>query len=61
MSDEVYAREQRLKQQVQDLKIEINERQRRQEVSEIVETDFFQDLQAKARAIRRQRRERHSD
>ncbi len=60
MSEEVWAREQRLQQQVQDLKIEIDERQRQAQVSEIVETDFFQDLQAKARTIRRQRRDRPS-
>ncbi len=61
MSDEVFAREQRLKQQVQELKIEIDESKRREQVSEIVESDFFQDLQSKARAIRRQRRDRQSD
>lgn len=53
MAEEVKAREQRLKKQVQQLRIEIDEAKRKQQVSEIVETDFFVDLQAKARDIRR--------
>jgi len=36
----------------QGLRIEIDEGKRQKQVDEIVETDFFQDLQAKARAIR---------
>jgi methyl-accepting chemotaxis protein len=52
MAQEVYAREQQLKQQLQDLKIEIDESKRKKQVSEIVETDFFKDLQAKARKMR---------
>lgn len=61
MSNEVQAREQRLQKQVQDLKIEIDESKRQEQVSEIVDSDFFQDLQSKARAIRRQRRDRPSE
>jgi len=49
---EAYIREQRLRQQIQQLRIEIDEVQRQKQADEIVETDFFQDLQAKARAIR---------
>lgn len=52
MAREVYIREQKLKQQVQELKIEIDETKRRKQVNEIVETDFFKDLQAKARNMR---------
>jgi WD40 repeat protein/HAMP domain-containing protein len=52
MAREVYVREERLKQQVQQLRIEIDEAKRAKQVEEIVDTDFFQDLQAKARAMR---------
>jgi GAF domain-containing protein len=55
---EAYIREQSLRQEIQQLRIEIDEVRRQQQVSEIVETDFFQDLQAKARAMRRRRRRR---
>lgn len=53
---EAYIREQRLKQEIQQLRIEIDEAKRKKQVDEIVETDFFQDLQAKAREIRRRGR-----
>jgi len=58
MVRQVYAREEKLKQQVQELKIEIDEVKRKKQVKEIVDTDFFQDLQTKARNIRQQRRVR---
>ena len=48
---EAYIREQGLRQQIQQLRIEIDEAKRQKQVDEIVETDFFQDLQAKARAM----------
>ena len=47
-----YVREQGLRQEIQQLRIEIDETRRQHEVSEIVETDFFQALQAKARVMR---------
>jgi len=53
MAREVQAREQRLKAQVQELKIEIDRAQEARQVAEITETDYFQDLQAKARSLRR--------
>jgi HAMP domain-containing protein len=53
MAHEVYVREQRLKQQVRELRIEIDEAKRNKQVKEIVETDFFQDLTQKAQALRR--------
>jgi methyl-accepting chemotaxis protein len=56
MAREVYARTQSLKQQVQELRIQINEIKRQEQVSEVVETDFFRDLQARAKTLRRQRR-----
>jgi GAF domain-containing protein len=52
---EAYIREQSLKQEIQQLRIEIDEAKRQKQVSEIVDTDFFQDLQAKARSIRSRR------
>ncbi len=53
---EAYIREQSLQQQIQQLKIEIDEVKRQKQVSEIVDTDFFQSLTEKARAMREQRR-----
>jgi CHASE3 domain sensor protein len=52
---EAYIREQSLKQQIQQLRIEIDEAKRQKQVSEIVDSDFFQDLQAKAQSIRSRR------
>jgi C4-dicarboxylate-specific signal transduction histidine kinase len=48
----VQARERKLKQQVQELRIEIDQAKRERHVKEIVEGDFFQDLQGKARQMR---------
>lgn len=52
MVNEVVARQQRLRQQIRDLKIEIDQSRKAREVKEIVETDYFQSLQAKAQEIR---------
>jgi GAF domain-containing protein len=52
---EAYIREQGLKQEIQQLRIEIDEVKRQKQVEEIVDSDFFQDLQAKARHIRSRR------
>lgn len=52
MMNEVVARQQRLRQQIRDLRIEINETRKTQEVQEIVETDYFQALQEKAHKLR---------
>lgn len=52
MANKVYQREQSLRRQVEELKIEIDEAKRHTQVSEIVESDFFQDLQARSRALR---------
>jgi len=49
---EAYLREQGLREQIQQLRIEIDEVKRQQQVKEIVGSDFFQDLQAKARSVR---------
>ncbi|MFN6565487.1 MAG: cache domain-containing protein [Nostoc sp. ChiSLP01] len=52
MSQEVKAREQKLKQQVMELHIEIDEAKRASQVAEITETDYFQQLQKKARSLK---------
>ena len=52
MLGQVRKREENLKQQVEDLKIQIDDSKRKRQVSEIVDTDFFRDLQAKARTLR---------
>lgn len=58
MVSKVRQREESLKQQVAELKIEIDETKRRKQVSEIVDTDFFHDLQAKAQVLRQRSRHR---
>lgn len=52
MTDKVGTRERTLVQQVQVLKVEIDEAKRHQAVAEITDSDFFVDLAAKASAIR---------
>src|SRR5918998_540111 len=52
MARQVRGREQRLKQEVQQLRIEIDETRTARQVSEITETDYFQDLQRKADRLR---------
>ncbi|NDJ76202.1 MAG: cell wall metabolism sensor histidine kinase WalK [Chloroflexi bacterium] len=52
MVGKVATREQKLKQQVVELQIMIDESKRQEQVEEIVDTDFFRDLQSKARAMR---------
>ncbi len=49
---ESYIREQNLRVEIQQLRIEIDEAHRQKQVSEIVDTDFFQDLRAKAQNLR---------
>jgi len=52
MVSKVYRREQTLRKQVEELKIEIDETKRSRQVEEIVETDFFRDLQTRADRMR---------
>jgi two-component system cell cycle response regulator len=52
MASEIYAREQRLKQQVQQLRIELDEARQARQVAEITESDYFQQLEAKAQDLR---------
>jgi len=57
---EAYIREQQLKQEIKQLRIEIDEVKRQQQVAEITETDFFQDLKTRAEEIRRRGRRSRS-
>jgi DNA-binding response OmpR family regulator len=52
MAREVYAREQSLKQQVQDLRIQIDEAKKALEVAEITESDYFRQLKERAQHLR---------
>ncbi len=52
MTEKVGTRERDLTRQVQILKVEIDQKKREEAVSEIVDSDFFNDLTSKANAIR---------
>jgi two-component system, cell cycle response regulator len=52
MAAEVRSREQRLRQQVRQLRIEIDDARAARQVAEITQTEYFQDLQAKASKLR---------
>lgn len=52
MAKEVYAREQLLKQQLLELRIQIDEAKRERDVADITETEYFQQLREKARTMR---------
>jgi HAMP domain-containing protein len=58
MIEKVGRREKNLRNQVEKLKIEVDEAKRREQVKEIVDTDFFQDLQAKADSMRQRKKQR---
>lgn len=55
MARVVIQREERLRRQVEQLRIEIDRTKQREQVSEITESDFFQNLAARAHEMRRQR------
>lgn len=52
MTEQVRAREEKLKQQVEELKIEIDQSKRMQQVSQITKTDSFQQLKQKVKQLR---------
>lgn len=52
MIREVYAREQRLQQEVQELRIEVDKARQSQQVSKITGTDYFRQLRGKANDLR---------
>jgi CheY-like chemotaxis protein len=53
MAVEVQTREKQLRQEVARLKVEIDDVRKREQVAEITETSYFQDLQHKAAQLRR--------
>jgi CheY-like chemotaxis protein len=54
MASEVRAREDRLRREVAELRIEIDEAKQAQRVAEITGSDYFQDLRGRAAELRRQ-------
>ena len=52
MAAEIRSREQRLTQQVRQLRIEIDEARAARQVAEITQTQYFQELQARAAELR---------
>ncbi|MGK7876551.1 MAG: GAF domain-containing protein [Xenococcaceae cyanobacterium] len=52
MAREVYNREQKLKQQVVELQIQIDQSKKESEVAEIVGSDYFKELQQRAKKLR---------
>ena len=52
MAAEVYAREQSLKRQVQELRIQIDEVKKAREVAEITDSDYFRNLRERAQRLR---------
>ena len=57
MAHEVITREQKLREQVAQLRIEVDEAKRTSEVKRIVETEYFQDLQQRAKEMRKRSQE----
>ena len=56
MARQVYAREQQLQREVQQLRIEIDQERRAHEVSDITESEYFQQLLGKADELRKRAR-----
>jgi HAMP domain-containing protein len=52
MAREVRAREERLRREIKELSVQIDPDKRRRQVSEITETDYFRDLQRRAKELR---------
>jgi CRP-like cAMP-binding protein len=55
MAAQVHQREEELRKEVMELRIEINETKRQKQLEEITETDYFQKLQNQARSLRKRR------
>jgi CheY-like chemotaxis protein len=53
MAHEVRAREERLQQQVRQLRVQVDEARKARQVAEITETGYFQELQQKAALLRK--------
>lgn len=58
MVRQVHAREQTLKRQVEELRIEVDHARQSHQVSEITNSDYFQHLQSRAQELRRQNKAR---
>jgi len=56
MASEVASREKQLRQEVERPKVEIDDARKKEQVAEITETTYFQDLQQKAATLRRRMR-----
>lgn len=52
MAEKVRGREEMLRRQVEKLTIQVDQSKRQKAVQEVVDSDFFQDLQAKAKSLR---------
>ncbi len=61
MTIEVYMREQRLKQQVSNLQIEVDKIKQERQVQEITESDYFQQLQEQVKGLRRKSRRSNNE
>jgi CRP/FNR family transcriptional regulator len=57
MASQVHEREETLRREVAQLRIEIDEKKRKQDVSEITSSDYYQDLKAKIRKMREENAE----
>jgi CRP-like cAMP-binding protein len=55
MASQVKQREDALRREIAELKIEIDESKRKRQVAEITESDYFQSLKSQARELRRKR------
>ena len=58
MVEELQARENALKKEIQKLNIEINQARRKQEYEELTNSEFYTDLKSQAEKLRKQRAER---
>src|SRR5205085_3661239 len=61
MARQVYAREQQLQRQVQQLRIEIDQARKAREVADITESEYFQQLLSKAEELRNQAKVNEDD
>jgi two-component system cell cycle response regulator len=61
MARQVDARERSLRQQVQDLRVEIDEVKKARQVAEITETEYFRELCAKAERLRQRQQKGNAD
>ncbi|MFC2059589.1 ECF transporter S component [Chloroflexota bacterium] len=60
MTYKIYTREQVLKQQINELKIEVDKTKAEKQVAEITDTDYFRQLQQKSRELRERKRGKES-